>query len=709
MDIINNINKSDDTYNTINNLSIDNLEKAIIYASDKYYNDEPVITDAIFDMLRDFLNLKASKSKVLKQIGAPVKSIDKVKLPYYLGSMDKIKPPSNKLDKWTTDYKPPYIATDKLDGVSALIVYKDDIKMYTRGTATHGQDITPLLRYMKNIPKYDDVMSYIKKNKLGNMIAFRGELIISKEKFTNWMNEMKNARNAVAGLVNSKNINPKLTHDTSLVLYEIIDPVLKPSIQLETIREIGFKTVHSRIFNKLSFKLLSKYLIKRREKSKYVIDGIIITNDYIHEMNTDGNPEYSWAFKDALDDMKAISKIIDIEWNQSKDGNIIPTIIIDPVDIGGVTIKRITGNNAKNIVDNMLGIGAEVEVIRSNDVIPKIERVIKGVKPKLPEGEWDNNMVHLKSDDMETDDINIKNIYYFFSTLDTMGLGEKVIEKLYNAGHDTILKILTIKKEDIIEIEGFKEKSAENIVNNIKKSTSNIPLAILMKASNKLGRGMGEERAKDVIIAIPNIMTDYKKYTVDELTDKLKTIDGWEEKTSRTFASNFQNFIDFYNSIKKYISIEIINKPSGTKFDGVKIVMSGFRDNELEKLRKLILDFPKNKTITVMASLIAEKSFESITRANPSVIRYIESQLIKKSMFPSTYYHYVDPVSDALFKVHKKNTSNTFGIFTKTEIKLFSRGLMRVLERPFVEMDPIAGSKKHRKIFIKCFVRLFGK
>jgi hypothetical protein len=133
------------------------------------------------------------------------------------------------------------------------------------------------------------------------------------------------------------------------------------------------------------------------------------------------------------------------------------------------------------------------------------------------------------------------------------------------------------------------------------------------------------------------------------------------------------------------------------------------RDNELEKLCKLILDFPKNKTITVMASLIAEKSFESIARANPRVIRYIESQLIKKSMFQSTYYHYVDPVSDALFKVHKKNTSNTFGIFTKTEIKLFSRGLMRVLERPFVEMDPIAGSKKHRKIFIKCFVRLFGK
>lgn len=584
MDIITQLNKANDIYTFIANMNIKELEDAITYASDKYYNDEPVIDDAVFDMMRDFLNLKDPKSKVLKMVGAPVKSKDKVELPYHLGSMDKIKPPSNKLKTWMREYKPPYIATDKLDGVSALIVYNNNtIKMYTRGTATHGQDITPLLRYMKNIPSYDEVMKYLKKHKLGNHIAFRGELIISKKRFINHSKTMKNARNAVAGLANSKHINPELARDTSLVLYQVIDPVYIITDQLKIIKELGFNTVHSRIFEKLSFKLLSKYLIKRREKSKYVIDGIIITNDDLHYITTEGNPEYSWAFKDALDDMKALSTIIDIEWNQSKDGNIIPTLIIEPVDIGGVTIKRITGNNARNIKDNMLGIGAEVEVIRSNDVIPKIERVINGVEPELPDGDWDDNMVHIKVSGT-SDDIEIKNIYYFFSTLNTIGLGEKNIERFYNAGYDSILKILQMSKSDIINIDGFKEKSAENIITNIQKATSNIPLAILMKASNKLGRGMGEERAKDVLQNIPDIMTRYKQMSESEFISRLKEINGWEEKTSRMFATNFKHFIDFYNSIKEYITIETKSKKTGNKFKDIKIVMSGFRDKDLHDM-----------------------------------------------------------------------------------------------------------------------------
>ena len=92
--IIDDLNSNNDIFSYIQNLSIDNLEKVIVYASDKYYNDEPVISDSIFDMLREFLLLKSPKSKILKMIGASVKSKDKVNLPYYLGSMDKIKPPS---------------------------------------------------------------------------------------------------------------------------------------------------------------------------------------------------------------------------------------------------------------------------------------------------------------------------------------------------------------------------------------------------------------------------------------------------------------------------------------------------------------------------------------------------------------------------------------------------------------------------------------
>ncbi len=592
MNNIDDLNNTDDIFSYIQKLSIDDLEKIIIYANDKYYNEEPVISDSVFDMLREFLLLKSPKSKILKMIGAmPKISKNKVDLPYYLGSMDKIKPPSNKLDNWVKKYSSPYIMSDKLDGVSALLMYKDNnINLYTRGTATQGMDITPLLKYIKDIPDYKTVFDYLKKHGGNNIdtdsIAFRGELIINKIKFENkWIKTMKNARNAVAGLVNSKNINPELAHDTYLVLYQIIDPVYSASKQLEMIKEIGFRTVHHKTINQLTFKKLSKYLLKRRSKSKYIIDGIIITNDDIHPINTDGNPEYSWAFKDVLEDQKAISKITNIEWNQTKDGLLMPTIIIEPVDIGGVTIKRVTGNNAKFIVDNKLGIGAEIEVIRSNDVIPKIESVIKGAPVNLPDGKWQESGVHLLSKDSESDDIAIKNIYYFFSTIGTMGLGEKIVEKIYNAGYKTILDFLKLKVDDIINIEGFKQKSSENIIESINKSTKNIPLALLMNASNKLGRGIGEERAKDVLLKYPNIMDIYNNYNENELINMLKKIDGWEEKTSTMFVKNFKYFIDFYNSIKKYITIDTkVNKPKEGKLTGMKIVMSGFRNKDIEKL-----------------------------------------------------------------------------------------------------------------------------
>lgn len=585
--IIDDLNNSQtDIFSYIQNLSIDNLEKVIVYASDKYYNDEPVISDSVFDMLREFLLLKSPKSKILKMIGASVKSKDKVELPYYLGSMDKIKPPSNKLDNWTKKYSPPYIMSDKLDGVSALLMYKDNnINLYTRGTATEGMDITMLLKYIKDIPDYKKIFDYLKKNKIEtDSIAFRGELIINKNKFeTKWISTMKNARNAVAGLVNSKNINPELARDTYLVLYQIIDPVYSASKQLEMIKEMGFRTVHHKVTEKLTFKRLSEYLLKRRSKAKYIIDGIIITNDDVHPINTDGNPDYSWAFKDVLDDQKALSKVIDIEWNTTKDNIIMPTLIIEPIDVGGVTIKRVTGNNAKFIVDNKLGIGAEVEVIRSNDVIPKIEKVIKGVDVDLPEGEWNESGVHLMNTGINTAS-KIKNIYYFFSTINTMGLGEKIVEKIYNAGHKTILDFLKLKVDDIISIEGFKQKSAENVIESIKKSTTNIPLALLMKASNKLGRGMGEERAKDVLEKYPNIMDIYDKYSENEFINSLRILDGWEEKTSKMFAQNFKHFVDFYNQIKKYISVDMKVKEIKTgKFTGMKIVMSGFRDKGLEE------------------------------------------------------------------------------------------------------------------------------
>jgi len=585
---------------TISELSIKELEEIIVYVADKYYNTSiSIIDDATYDLLIDFLRLREPKSKILKNIGAPIKSKNKVKLDYHLGSMDKIKPAdSNKFDSWIKKYKGPYNLSDKLDGVSALLVYKknESIKLFTRGTATEGQDITVLIKYL-NLPSFEEIKEYVSKKKIvsddkDNLMAFRGELIINQKIFEkNWGNTLKNARNSVAGLVNSKNINSDLAKDTNLVLYEVVDPFLKIDDQFKILNELGFKVVKNKTVTTISFEILSKYLRDRRSNGEYLIDGIIITDSKKHDRNTDGNPEYAFAFKDILEDQIAQSTIIQIEWNISKNGYLNPTVIIEPVSIGGVEIKRVSAHNAKYVVDNKLGVGAKIEIIRSGDVIPYIQKVIKpATKIDLPKGKWHWNEteVDIISNDMESDELKIKNLQFFFSTLNTKGMGKKNVEKIYNSGLNTIEKILKAKESDLLKIEGFQEKTSSNLILAIKESLTNVNLAKLIAASNALGEGIGERRLKQVLDTYPNLITDYKKWSKKEFIDKIKELEGWEDKTSSVLVNNFDEFIKFYNKIKSYITLEKKIEIKQSKLTGLTIVLSGFRDNDLqEKLESI--------------------------------------------------------------------------------------------------------------------------
>uniref|UniRef100_A0A6C0DAF7 DNA ligase (NAD(+)) n=1 Tax=viral metagenome TaxID=1070528 RepID=A0A6C0DAF7_9ZZZZ len=572
-------------------LTQEELEQIITLAADKFFNTKkPIMEDNVYDILIDFLRTKFPKSKVLKSVGTKLKSKNKVKLDYRLGSMDKFKPGYKELEKWTSLYRPKYVISDKLDGISALLIYRTNktINLYTRGTALEGLDITPLIKYF-DLPTLETIVaSKIKASKSDIVMAFRGELIIDKETFTkNWSKVMKNARNTVSGLVNSKNINPQLAIDTKLVLYEIVDPLMTIEDQYKTIKKLGFNTVTYKIVSKIDYESLSEYLKKRRSDSEFMVDGIIVTHNEIHERNTKSNPEYAFAFKDILEDQVAKATINTIEWNISKDGLIKPVLILDPVQIGGVEISRVTGHNAKNVVDNKLGPGAVIELIRSGDVIPYIQKVIKPGKVVLPTGKWHWNStnVDIICDSLDTNEVLIKNIYYFFSSLDTKGLGEKIVEKLVNAGFNSVKKILQATETDFLKAEGFKEKSAKNLVESIKKAVTNIKLTKFMAATNKLGAGLGEERMKQIIEKYPNLLSDYKKWSETEFVNKLKELSGWEEKTSSLFVSNFDTFINFYKDIQSLITIEAvqIKKITKNKYTDMVIVMSGFRDAQLQK------------------------------------------------------------------------------------------------------------------------------
>lgn len=637
--IINILNTFDiDIITYIQQLKKKELENIIEYSADKYYNtSNAIINDDIYDLLIDLLKNKFPNSKILKNIGAKNNN-NKVKLDYWLGSMKKIKPDfilneSKDLNSWSKSYKPPYNISDKLDGVSALLIYNNNtIKMFTRGDGNNGKDISNLLKYL-HIPTYNKIYDYCKNNKISgtkNLIAMRGELLIKKEVYSkNWNNKFKNERSTVSGLVNSIHFNSTLAKNIDLVLYEIIDPIFKINEQFTILKKLNFNVVHNITINeKLNINYLSELLDNRRNESLYQIDGIIITGTINYIRNTSGNPDYAFAYKDIIEDQIAITVVESVEWNISKDGYIIPTIILKPITIGGIIIKRTTGFNAKFIVDNIIGIGSEVEIIRSGDVIPYIKKVLKSSKtskPDLPKikWHWNETKVDIQIDDLESnEDLKIKNLFFFFSTLKTKGLGEINIKKIYFTGFNTILKILKASKKDLLTVDNFGEKTVDNIYNSIKKSINNISLANLMAASNKLGHGIGQEKIKQILQYYPNIITDYKKWSYQDFINKIKEINGWEDKTSTLFVSNFNNFINFYNSIKQYITIENNEKKNINGFFTNKIiVLSGFRDKDLQsKLQnqgaKLNMTISKNTDYLVIKDkTILDNPTEKINKA----------------------------------------------------------------------------------------------
>ena len=215
-----------DPYNYAKSITITKLVNILKKLSKGYYQQQTLVPDSVYDLLRTVLLERSPTNKFLKEVGAPI-SKDKVSLPFPMASLDKIKPSTDTLDNWKKEYPGPYIISDKLDGVSALI-YKEDevIKMYTRGDTYNGQNITHLLNYV--VESLD---------KVPDNTAIRGELLISKINFEQISDRMKNARNAVAGLVNAKNYSEEVAEITDFVAYAIVSPLYKQNDQMKLMKK----------------------------------------------------------------------------------------------------------------------------------------------------------------------------------------------------------------------------------------------------------------------------------------------------------------------------------------------------------------------------------------------------------------------------------------------------------------------------------------
>lgn len=570
------------------------LTSLINVVNEAYYeNNTSMITDSEYDILIEY-----AKKKNIITGGHTESNIEhkknKVELPYEMWSMDKIKPNTSAVDKWTQSYTGPYVISCKLDGVSGLYIIKNGVqKLYTRGNGRIGQDISHLISGLR-LPSAKLCSSH-------STIAIRGEFIIKKKVFKEKYSEkFANARNFVAGVINQKVISEDKCNDVDFVAYEVIEPKLTPYDQMRFLSEgdwgsnMGYCVKHSVIESgKLTNEYLSEILLLWRDRNKYEIDGVIVVNNKIYPRPKQ-NPEYAFAFKMVISDQVAEAHVVDVIWTPSKDGYLKPRVKIVPITLGGVTIEYATGFNGKFIVDNKVGFGAIVRIIRSGDVIPHIDAVIvPAEKVELPTSacKWNETEVDLVLINIDDDTVvREKNIVGFFKGIDVVGLGSGNIHRIVDAGYDTVANILAMKEADFMKVEGFKTKMASKVYTSIQSKIKDVPLAEIMAASNIFGRGFGIRRFTAILQAYPKILED------NDLSSKKKVeivrgIDGFADKTAQRFVERIPEFIEFMNSACIRYKLEEIQTPEPAETSSEplgEIVFSGFRDKTLsEKIKSI--------------------------------------------------------------------------------------------------------------------------
>jgi NAD-dependent DNA ligase len=566
-------------------LSEHELTDMLRYASKKYYNQEPVITDNQFDIIKDYIEAKYPNNSALLEVGAEVEK-NKVKLPYLMASLNKIKPDTGALDTWKQLFKGPYVISCKLDGVSGLYTteQKGSAGLYTRGNGQIGQDISHLIPHLR-LPKTKD-------------IVIRGEFIILKEIFTSkYAAKFANPRNMVAGIINHKTITDSVK-DMHFVAYEVIKPVLKPSEQMAFLETLNVITVqHMKWANpELSNESLSELLLEWRSASKYEIDGVIVANDKVYSRQDSGNPEHAFAFKMVLSDQIAEAIVVNVIWTPSKDGYLKPRVQIEPISLGGVKIEWATGFNAAFIQDNKVGIGATIQLIRSGDVIPHIKSItVPAPEAKMPDVPyvWNDTHVDIMLEDAAQDATVIeKNITGFFKGIEVDGLGGGNVARIIEAGYDTVPKIIKMSEQDLLKVEGFKKKMANKIYTGIREKLSAASLVSIMAASNIFGRGFNNKKLELILNEMPDILTSLR--SVQAKISAVESIKGLAHKTAEAFVLKIDDFKQFLSECglqsklavnKSVILVEIDeDHPLYNKI----VVLTGTRDKQVIDILKQV-------------------------------------------------------------------------------------------------------------------------
>jgi len=568
----------------------ENLELQIKTYDSNYRAGTPLCTDAVYDKLYEELVSKFPDSELLKKGVVAQKISRKEKLPIPMYSLNKVKS-VEEIEKWrkSKSLSPGtfIVITPKYDGIS-LVVEELVGNCWTRGDGEVGQKSNMHFAAMPHIG-----FSY--------QITTVGEAIISKK---NWKSSFegknnpysgdpyKNARNTVAGFFTPKEVREEFKF-IDYIRYGSSNDDEDKNVQLVALNKLNTVQVPLRIcqLKNIDKEMLDELYIHWSEE--YQIDGLVIDicsakirKELGREENM--NPAYAVAYKSPEWSGSAEVKVKGITWQVSKQGKLKPVINIEPTEVDGVVISNVTGINAAYVFDNNIAEDSVIKIIRSGSVIPKhIETLdFDGYECMLLHDsvatcpccesptKWDETMTELICHNPECKEKKIAKLVHFFTTLEVEEFGEPSIIRLYNAGFDTIERILKITIAQLLRIEGFATKSSWSLRNQFDKLIEvGKPLAQIVDACDLMEGKLGQ---KTIQLIFDN--TDGPADWVG--SDKLILIHGIADSSAVTFIAGMDEYWK-KNLYDLPIKVTYIESPkvevTGNKYENQKICFTGCR------------------------------------------------------------------------------------------------------------------------------------
>lgn len=496
------------------------------YNYEYYTLDNPSLSDKQYDVLYNELvtletetGLILSDSPTQKVGGEILKGFDKVIHKNKLWSLDKantfdeVKAFTDKIENFVDNYnkthtnrlpKPSYIVTKKFDGLTVKCNYNEEGKYKqgsSRGTGEIGEDITLQVGTILNLPKQLN-----NNDKMCSDISFHGEGLMPKKALIEYnktaKEPLKNVRNGVAGALRNLNVSETAKRKCIIFFYNINDinnEIIEFNTyeqQLNYMKYRGLPVAYYILCNSYD-KIIDEInnIEIQRPNLPYDIDGAVISVNDIRTRELLGYtikyPNNSLAYKYEAEE--TTTKLIDVEWNVSRQGKIVPTAILEPVELGGTTVKRATLNNLTDIKRKGVKLNSTVFIRRSNDVIPEITGVSEdglyspNIINIIPPSICPNcgQLTEIRVSDSGTETVHcinsncglVKQITHYVSrdALNIEGLSEKTIEKLIDL--ELLKSVADIyylpkdkAKEIIIKQDGFGIKSYNNLVQAIDKS-----------------------------------------------------------------------------------------------------------------------------------------------------------------------------------------------------------------------------------------------